>query len=117
MSDSPLGIICIYFLFEECHWIINNLIHLNRREECNSIFLRFQGMFDLTIPPNRYEDASFEIYKYKNQKNNRICRVLKWLHVLLCGCHGNQENTNLIFHINFSMIEMLLLVICGRCAL
>ena len=38
-------------------------------------------------------------------------------YVSLHGCHGNQENTNLIFHPDFSMIEMLLFVIYGRCAL
>ena len=38
-------------------------------------------------------------------------------YVSLCGCHGDQENTNLIFHIYFSVIEMLLFINCGRCAL
>ena len=32
-------------------------------------------------------------------------------YVSLCGCHGNQGNTNRIFHINFSMIEMFLFII------
>ena len=38
-------------------------------------------------------------------------------YVSICGYHGNQENTNFIFHINFQMIKMLLFIICGRCAL
>ena len=38
-------------------------------------------------------------------------------YVSLYGCHGNQENIYLIFHINFPMIEMLLFIICGSFAL
>ena len=38
-------------------------------------------------------------------------------YVSMCGCRGNQENANLIFYINFSVIEMLFFVICGGCAL
>ena len=50
--------------------------------------------------------------------DNQISRVPKWLHMFHYAVAMVTKKTQIFFfYINFSVIEMLLFVICGRCAL